>query len=300
MTLNQLRYFCTAARYHSITKAAKSLYVTQPAVSIAIRELEKEFSISLFTHTSNGLELTKEGDLFFRHASGLLAQSDEMKLQFSDPAVFKPTIRLGIPPMLSAIFFPDLMDAFHEEFPDIYLELSEYASVRACDMVQEEQLDIGLVNMEMYRIDQFSNLVLADDKLVFCVHPSHHLAGEKKITAGKIDGEAVILSSRDAVQNNILNMHFRAQGVQPRVIMHSNQITTILKFLRQGSCGCFFFSSMLPFLNETVGIPMEPEVPVKIGLVWKKGKYISSYMQDFIGFCERYSTRSEASTSSLD
>ena len=48
MTLNQLRYFCNAARCHSITQAAKLMFVTQPAVSTAIRELEKEFSITLF------------------------------------------------------------------------------------------------------------------------------------------------------------------------------------------------------------------------------------------------------------
>ena len=52
MTLNQLRYFCTAAQCHSITKAAKIMFVTQPAVSLALRELEKEFSITL--HRAGG------------------------------------------------------------------------------------------------------------------------------------------------------------------------------------------------------------------------------------------------------
>ena len=51
MTLNQLRYFCTAARCHSITQAAKLMFVTQPAVSSAIRELETEFSVKLLSLT---------------------------------------------------------------------------------------------------------------------------------------------------------------------------------------------------------------------------------------------------------
>ena len=55
MTLNQLRYFCTAAQCHSITQAARLMFVTQPAVSLAIRELEKEFSVTLFTYTNNRL-----------------------------------------------------------------------------------------------------------------------------------------------------------------------------------------------------------------------------------------------------
>jgi DNA-binding transcriptional LysR family regulator len=61
-----------------------------------------------------------------------------------------------------------------------------------------------------------------------------------------------------------------------------------MKFVRQGKCGCFFFSSMLPFTPELHGIPIEPEIPTRIGLVWKKGKYISSQAQTFIRFCERY------------
>ena len=66
MTLAQLRYFCTAARYHSITQASKALFVTQPTISIAIRDLEKEFSITLFNHSGNKISLTEEGEIFYK------------------------------------------------------------------------------------------------------------------------------------------------------------------------------------------------------------------------------------------
>lgn len=66
MTLNQLRYFCTASRCHSITKAAEELYVTQPTISMAIRDLEIEFGISLFSRKGNQLSLTQEGESFYK------------------------------------------------------------------------------------------------------------------------------------------------------------------------------------------------------------------------------------------
>ena len=66
MTLNQLRYFCMASRCHSITKAAEELYVTQPTVSVAIRDLEIEFGVSLFSRKGNQLILTREGRNFIR------------------------------------------------------------------------------------------------------------------------------------------------------------------------------------------------------------------------------------------
>ena len=121
MTLNQLRYFCTAARCRSITKAAKLLFVSQPAVSLAIRQLEKEFSMTLFAYTNKSLELTKEGAIFYERSMELLKDSDEMRLHFLDSSRYRPTVKLGIPPLLSTIFFPDLMDAFHVKHPDIYL-----------------------------------------------------------------------------------------------------------------------------------------------------------------------------------
>ena len=288
MTLNQLRYFCTAAQCHGITQAARLMFVTQPAVSLAIRELEKEFSVTLFTYTNNRLELTVEGEQFYERASALLRQSDEMQLAFQDASRRRPTVRLGIPPNLSTVFFPELIDVFHTEHPEIYLELSEYGSVRACDMVQNEQLDLGLVNMELYAVDKLEHLVLATDRLLFCVTENHALAGEKTLSLRRLDHEPIILFNRDSVQNQLLLRHFHALNVQPRVIMHSSQITTTLKFVRQGKCGCFFFSSMLPFAPELRGIPIDPEIPTRIGLVWKKGKYISSHTQAFIRFCERY------------
>ena len=288
MTLNQLRYFCNAARCHSITQAAKLMFVTQPAVSTAIRELEKEFSITLFTYTNNRLELTVEGERFYERASALLRSSDELELEFQDSGRHRPTVRIGIPPNLSTVFFPELMDAFHTEFPDIYLELAEFGSVRACSMVQNEQLDIGLVNMELYTVDKLENLVLAFDSLRFCVSESHPLAGEEKVNLRRLDREPVILFNRDSVQNQLLLQHFHALNIQPRIILHSSQIFTTLKFLRQGKCGCFYFSSMLPFVPELRGIPIEPEIQTRIGLVWKKGKYITGSMRSFIRFCEQY------------
>ena len=63
MTLNQLKYFCETCRCHSITAAANQLFVTQPAISLAIRELEAEFGITLFTRFNNRLTLTEDGAL---------------------------------------------------------------------------------------------------------------------------------------------------------------------------------------------------------------------------------------------
>lgn len=105
MTLNQLRYFCTASRCHSITKAAEELYVTQPTVSVAIRDLEIEFGISLFYRKGNQLILTQEGEALYEKATYILQYCTELQADYSSMARVKPPLRIGIPPMLSTVFF---------------------------------------------------------------------------------------------------------------------------------------------------------------------------------------------------
>jgi DNA-binding transcriptional LysR family regulator len=60
LKLVQLEYFCAVCRYHSITRAAEELYVTQPTISVAIRELEKELKLRLFHHEKNRISLTQK------------------------------------------------------------------------------------------------------------------------------------------------------------------------------------------------------------------------------------------------
>jgi len=285
MTLAQLRYFCTAARSHSITKAAQSLYVTQPTISIAIRELEKEFSLTLFTHSDNHLTLTEEGELFYRKASEILDQCEDLHVEFSGLQSAFRRVRIGIPPLLSTVFFPELLDAFHTVHPDIWLELHEYGSIRACDLVQDEVLDIALINMEFPNIDKFYSEIIMTDPLLLTVSRDHPLAGRSTVDLRELDDAPILLYNQDSVQNRIVQARFAALGVSPRIVMQSSQLTTILKFLRQGNCCCFLFGSILPQFPDLVGIPAEPPLETRVGIVWKRGRHISAGMQAVIDYC---------------
>ena len=109
MKIVQLQYFCAVTRLHSITKAAAELYVTQPAISSA-----------MFNRTKNHLTLTKEGELFYQKAVVLLEQYNNTLEQLYDLGQCKATVKIGIPPLLSTIFFPQLITDFKELYPDIW------------------------------------------------------------------------------------------------------------------------------------------------------------------------------------
>ena len=290
MTLNQLRYFCTASRCHSITKAAEELYVTQPTVSVAIRDLEIEFGISLFYRKGNQLILTQEGEDFYEKATYILQYCNELQADYSSMSRVKPPLRIGIPPMLSTVFFPELLTAFHQDHPEIAVMLEEYGSVRACDLVQNDTLDLALVNMEQYNIDKFHNVVLANDQVVFCVNKDHRLADKEIVTTKEMSKELLIFFNADSVQNQLLKTRFEMDGYIPNIVMRSSQIYTTLQFIKTGKYSCFLYSSMLDKFtdSEITGIPLNPPIHIKIGMIWKKGKYISGDMQTFLNFTRMY------------
>ena len=148
MKLTQLEYFCVAARYHNITKAAKELFVTQPSISNAIKALEEEFGVNLFFRNNNKLTLTPEGELFYKSAEGLLAHADSVETEFHELRKKITPIRIGIPPMLGTIYLPELYLSLKENFPEVDFRLFEFGSIKACDLVLEEKLDIAIVNAE--------------------------------------------------------------------------------------------------------------------------------------------------------
>lgn len=123
----------------------KSAFVTQPAISLAIRELEAEFGITLFTRFNNRLTLTEDGALFYKKADYILQYCKDMQFELNGSRIQQNPIHVGIPPVLSSFFFPGLIDAYRSKYPDALVSLEEYGSVRACDLVQEDKLDLALV-----------------------------------------------------------------------------------------------------------------------------------------------------------
>jgi DNA-binding transcriptional LysR family regulator len=287
MTLNQLRYFSTASRCHSITKAAEELFVTQPTISTAIRDLEEEFSIQLFYRKGSRLELTADGEHFLVKADDILRQCLSLQAEYKDAERIKPPIRIGIPPMLSTLFFPYLLNEFRNEYPTEPVLLEEYGSVRACDLVYNDYLDLALINMEMSNIDKFNQSVLFTSQLYYCVAPTHPYASMPSLHMEQFDNEKLLLFNADSVQNKILMVRFDSMQINPHIVMRSSQLHTVMKFIDQGDCGCFLFKEMLSQFPKCVGIPLEPAINVDVGLIWKKGKYITGEMQKFISFTEK-------------
>lgn len=99
MNLSQLKYFYTVCVHGSLSDAAEYLYISQPSLSAAIKALEKEFGVSLFTRRHQGMELTKEGKILFEMCKDILVRTDQLENIMKDLGNERSRLRLGVPPM---------------------------------------------------------------------------------------------------------------------------------------------------------------------------------------------------------
>lgn len=287
MTITQLEYFCALCRLRSVTRAAEELCVSQPTISIAIRNLEKELHVRLLHHGKNTVSLTEEGEQFYRKASDIVRRTQDLKSEFSELGESALPLRLGIPPLISTVFFPMMLEEFHKK-SDIPVHLYEYGSDRARNLVNSGELDLAMVNMDFYNIDQFESQMLMSDRFVYCVAKNHPMASRSSVTIEDLADEKIILFNTDSVQNEQVLSRFHSRNLNANVIMHISQLKTIENVIESGQCGVFLFSSIDLDPEKFVKIELTPMIASNFGLIWKKGTYISRRAEKFIRFARSF------------
>ncbi|WP_097027837.1 LysR family transcriptional regulator [Clostridium peptidivorans] len=145
--LDLYKVFCEVTKYESFSKGAKALYMTQPAVSQAIMQLEEELEVRLFTRTSRGVVLTNEGRLLFEYANSainLINVGEEKLLESKN--IMLGELKIGVGDAISRYFLPPYLDKFHSEYPSIKLKIVNRTTLELCSMLKSGEIDIAICN----------------------------------------------------------------------------------------------------------------------------------------------------------
>lgn len=288
MKLFQLEYFCAVCQTGSVTHAAYRLHVSQPSVSGAIKELEKEYGVNLFSRQGGHLALTEEGQLFYERASEILEKSRQLEQVMWDYGQKNTRIKIGVPPMIGTCLFPRMYEEFHALCPQITMEIREWATPPTKSMVEKDRLDLAIVILDSQSEEQFGVLPLFDTRLFFCVAREHPMAVCPRIRLEQLEGQPVILMQEDSFQHSYLQGEFARLGVQPNVLLCSNQLYTIRRFLEGGRAGAFLFQQVAQEDPGLVGIPIEGSERLRVGLIWKKNRKLFGAPRRFVQFLQQY------------
>ncbi len=141
MDLKQLKYFVSIAQTLNFTKSAKDLYITQPAISRAITELERELGAKLFTRNSHRVALTHAGETYYKHAVAILDEALTAERSVQNIAQGKRgVLRISSVPSLEKNLV-DTLSAFNQAYPDIRIELASSTGTRQISAIHKNSFD---------------------------------------------------------------------------------------------------------------------------------------------------------------
>ncbi|WP_199909947.1 cidABC operon transcriptional activator CidR [Paenibacillus sp. CAA11] len=287
MDIRQLQYLVEVARLKSFTKAAESLFITQPTISKTIRLMEEELGVQLFDRLGKRIELTDAGKIIVEQAHTILTSFQNLSAELDDLRNLKRGhIRIGLPPMVGSSFFPKVIGQFHQRYPDITIQLFEDGAKKVEVDVAAGTLDVGVVVLPTLG-EGFGCFPFVEERLKLLVHPSHWLAKQREVGLAELVQESFVLFREDFMLHDRIITECAKVGFQPRVIYESSQWDLISEMVGAGLGVALLPETICREVDpERVSIiPLvDPVIPWKLGMIWREDRYLSFAAREWIRF----------------
>jgi DNA-binding transcriptional LysR family regulator len=231
--LAQLEAFVHAARHGSVTRAAETLFVTQPALTARIKGLERSLGTELFARTGRGVRLTESGRAFLPYAQRSLQALAEGRSAVTDIVLGGAgELAIGAAPAVSTYVLPIILERYHATYPNVQLAVRTGHSEEVLELVLHDEVEIGLIRA--LRHPELESLPLYEDELVLVCDPEHPFAAAGEIEIEELGAERVILFDRTSSYHDLTAALLREGGVVPRGLMELDNIDATKKMVRHG------------------------------------------------------------------
>jgi DNA-binding transcriptional LysR family regulator len=235
----RLKVFLSVARNLSFTKASQELFITQPAITKHIQELEGLYKVRLFERLGNKIVLTKAGELLQEHSERIL--EDYKRLDYEMHLLHNECsgeLRLGASTTISQYVLPPLLARFIEKFPQVSLSLLNGNSRDVENALQEHRIDLGLVE-GIIRLPNLKYTTFLDDELVAVVHTHSKLAKLDEISVYDLYNVPLVLRERgsgtlDVLETSLLRHNIRLSDLNIKMYLGSTE--SIKLFLENTDC----------------------------------------------------------------
>lgn len=272
MTLLQLRYFIETIHTGSTQKAAEKLNISQSAISVSIRSLEKELGLTLFNRTSRGLVLTEEGEELLKRGRAVLEQFDLMISDMEKYSAVRRQIRIGMPPLVSLSHWPDLFCCLNKAFPEGAFETVLETRLILLEMLKTNRIDLAIMNSRMPETD-FSGLnykfLSPDDQRSVIMSIENPLAVHQTLTYAELVHEPLLGYQKGDEKTKMLRKLYASYGVELHYIQECTQLSVLIELLKK--------NVGIAYLNERVIRDCEELVNIPISDAGDKGNFYLIY-----------------------
>ncbi len=236
--LRQLSQFVAIAEAGSFRRAAQQVFIAQPALSVAIRKLEKSLDVLLFDRSARGVTLTAAGEAFLIEARLSLIHAEQARQSARLAALGEwGVVRLGFVGSASYRLLPAKLPVFLARYPGVRLELVEGTTVSIMDMLREGRLDVGVIRTPVDGSgDDLAIRNVEQDDLIAVLPRAHALAKRKRIDLALLHDEPFVMFSRTHVPGlrAVVVDVCRDAGFTPRVAQEVTQIQTLVGLVGSG------------------------------------------------------------------
>jgi len=231
--LAQLEALVAVARAGSISQAAADLFVTQPALTARIQNLERDIGAQLLVRGRHGARLTEPGRAFLPFAQRALDAVADGRLLISQvERGATGQLAIGGAPAVSTYVLPAILEGFRSRHPGVQLIVRTGHSEEVVEMVLRDQVQVGLVrDLDHPEIEATP---LYDDELVLVTPPHHPFASRSEVTVAEIVAEDLVMFDRNSSYHELTSELFRSFGVAPRARMELDNIDAAKKMVEQG------------------------------------------------------------------
>jgi DNA-binding transcriptional LysR family regulator len=251
VTLRQLKVFESVARHLSFSRAAEELHLTQPAVSMQVKQLEEQAGLPLTEMVGKKVFLTAAGDEVARHARRIAQQLREAE-ESLDAIKGVRGGRLSIGVISTAKYFaPRLLAEFRRDKPGIELNLRVNNRETVVRQLADNEIDLAIMGAPP---QEFATIAepFADHPLVIVAPPDHPLAGQKQIAPGLLNDETFLIREPGSGTRATMERYFADAGIAPYHVMEMVGNETIKQAVMAG-LGLAFISAHTVSLECEVG-----------------------------------------------
>lgn len=293
MADRRLRVFHTVAKHLSFTKAAEALFMTQPAVTFQIRQLEEHFDTRLFDRGQGRITLTAAGVLAFEYAERILALSTELDARVKEMSGRESgPLLIGASTTLAEFLLPRVLGEFKALHPAIVPRLVVANSEVVQQRVAERSLDLGFIEGHSHLPSLVNDICCHDELRVVCA-PRHALAGAAPIAPQALAEHAYISRELGSGTREVVDHYLQTAGVAAdalQVVMEASS-PEALKGLVATGLGFAIMSRATVAkevrLGELVEIALVPPLVRQLAVVYPKERFHSRVIEGFVDFAKQ-------------
>jgi len=288
--LDLYKIFCVVGKNKSFSKAAKELYLTQPAVSQSILQLEKELDTRLFNRTPKGVSLTNEGSLLFEYvnsAISLIHAGEEKMLEFKNLTMGE--LKIGVGDTISRYFLLPYLEAFHNAYPNIKFKIVNGTTLEMCTILKSGEVDIAICNfpiddpsLELKPCFEVQDIFVYGEKFKEICSNSLSISELTKLPLIFLETQS---NSRQYVEDYILSKGIK---IAPEFELGSHDL--LLEFAKINlGIACVTKEFSLDYLNKEIlhEVELDEQIPKRsIGVCFLKSVPLSVAANKFVEILE--------------